>query len=430
MSSPDASPTRAGITAILSHVRAAFAILGHYPVLLPLGLVTLCAQMTYSGVNNVSIPKLVPVLAVPHAQEGWITGAIVSTFLLSETFLRIPFGWLSDRYGRVPLILLALFGSIPSIWLGGHVPAAHWQWLFPLRWWDGMMAAALWPSVFALLSDRVPWRGRANAMGMINMMYMLALFIGWGLAGVLVARTGNPRLYFSLGAGFFGIGGLIALGALLWRPHLNHPHPDMHLEDAERSMVSALHHVVLLFITFVQNFAITLLAPFMFRYATEYLHFSLAQLALLVGVPVVGVGLLALPLSRLSDVLGRVTVVRTAFTTSAVALWMFSAFHTLPALAGSALLLAVGFAMGIPAWLAVISSLSGSKTRGVTMAGYGTVQGMAAVCGPLVAGVIWDRIGHGYIISASALTITLAALLAWFALPRRLYHIQNPASTV
>lgn len=424
MSSPDL-PSSSRLREIVDHLRGAFGIFTRFPVLIPLGLITLFAQLCYSGINNVSLPMLIPRLAILPGEDGWITGAVVSTFLLSETFLRLPFGWLSDRYGRARLIIGALFLSAPTVWLTGRVAPAHWLALFPLRWWDGMMAAALWPSLFALTSDLVPWRWRANAMGLVNMMYMLALIIGSVIAGALIAHTGNPRLFFTFGSTMLMAGGVIALLFFLPRPQLNLPHPQVRLEDAERCVTSVAQHTVLLSITFAQNFAISLLAPFIFRYITEYLHFDKTQLAVLLGIPVIGVGLLALPLSRLGDLLGRLTVVRLAFTLVAVAMWLFSLWHTLPMLAGCTLVIAVGFAMGIPAWLAVISSLSGSRTRGVTMAGYGTVQGAAAVFGPLVAGLIWDRLGHGAIVPASAAALTLATVLVWFAVPNKLDRLPH-----
>lgn len=410
-------------------IAAAFGIIRLFPVLLPVGLITLFAEMTYSGINNVTVPEFVRLLGISVTKQGEIIGIIVSTFLLAETFLRVPFGWVSDRFGRANVIIAAMLLSVPSMTLSGLV--SHWPSLIPLRAWDGIMAAALWPSVYALVGDAIPGRKRANAMGVINMMYMLALFIGLALAAILSKQLGNPRLFFFIGASVIGIGGLIAFFFFRANPTLNTPHPDVHREDAESAVVKVSHHVILLTITFTQNFAITLLAPFMFKYATEDLKFTLPELALLIGMPVVGVGLLALPLSRLGDVLGKLRVVRIAFTGIALALWGFSLAHNLLILALVALVIAVAFSMGIPAWLAIISSLTSSKMRGTTMAGYGTVQGIAAVCGPLVAGVIWDKIGHPQIFVASAVMITIGALLAWFALPEHLHrHVQKETGTV
>ncbi len=407
---------------------AAFAILTDYPILLPLGIVTLFAQMTYSGVNNVTLHQYVRLLGATAHNDGIIVGWITAAFLLAETFLRVPFGWLSDRFGRARMIIGALLLSAPSLFIGSLV--TQYDWLIPLRCWDGIMAAALWPSLFALVGDTVPQRFRANAMGAINMMYMLALFSGGALAAVLLQSTNTPRSYFIFGSLMMALGGLVAFGIFRLRPQYHEPHPEVHLEDEERAVVSVARHIPLLVITFVQNFAILILAPLMFDYVRRDLGFELRQLAWLVGAPVVGIALLALPLSRIGDVIGKITVVRVAFTVIAAALWAFAFNRSLVGLACITTVIGVAFAMGIPAWLAIITSLSGKKTRGVTFASYGTVQGMAAVTGPIVGGYIWNTLGHGYIFMASAAAITLGSLLAWFTLPEHLHHIQKSRHTV
>ncbi|HOF87916.1 MAG TPA: MFS transporter, partial [Armatimonadota bacterium] len=419
------SPPPPGPTAAPRNpLAAAFGILFAYPVLIPLGLVTLCAQLTYSGVNNVTMHQYIKILGATSQNDGIILGWVGSMFLLSETFLRVPFGWLSDRVGRAKLVILALLLSAPSFFISSTV--AHYRWLFPLRWWDGMMAAALWPSVFALIGDTVPARARANAMGAINMMYMLALFAGGALAGVLLDRSGSPRIFFVVGSAVMALGGLVALTVFRARPQLAAPHPDVHGEDEARAALPPLRHLPLLVITFVQNFAILILAQLLFDYVRHDLGFTLKQIGLLVGAPVVGIALFALPLSRVGDIVGKVAVVRAAFTAVAIALWAFAFNTSLLGLSIITAVIGVAFAMGIPAWLAIITSLSGRTSRGVTFAAYGTVQGLAAVCGPIVGGYIWNTLGHAAIFMVSAAAITLGALLAWTALPG---HLKSSSSS-
>jgi len=280
-----------------------------------------------------------------------------------------------------------------------------------------MMAAALWPSVFALIGDTVPARARANAMGAINMMYMLALFTGGALAGILLDRSGSPRTFFVVGSAVMLLGGLTALTFFRTCPQLDAPHPEVHIEDEERAALSPLRHLPLLVITFVQNFAILILAQLLFDYVRHDLGFTLKQIGLLVGAPVVAIALFALPLSRVGDMVGKIAVVRVAFTAVAIALWAFAFNKTLIGLSIITAIIGIAFAMGIPAWLAIITSLSGRKSRGVTFAAYGTVQGLAAVCGPIAGGYIWNTLGHSAIFMASAAAISLGALLAWTTLP-------------
>jgi len=410
---------------------AAFAILAHYPVLIPLAFATLLAQLTYSGINNVSVPQYIGILRLPR--EGAVIGALTATFLLAETALRVPFGWLSDRIGRARLIVGALLLSAPSVLASALAPSYHW--LFPLRAWDGMMAAALWPSIYALIGDHVPERVRANAMGSINMMYLLALFIGGALGLGLYKATGNPRAFFLLGGALFAAGGALIFTFFRRQPQLQTPPPETQQEEAASAPAPIARHAILLTITFTQTFAITVLAPFMIRYATDPvaaggLGFNMRQLALLVGAPMVGVGIFALPLSRLSDILGKLTAVRLAFGAIAVMLWVFAFFQQLPVLALTAMVIGVAFSMGIPAWLAILSSLSGRQSRGMTLAGYGAVQGVASVLGPIASGWVWDHIGHSQIFLLSAASVSLAALLAWTALPRQPSHTQKQLETV
>ncbi|HEY3378237.1 MAG TPA: MFS transporter [Armatimonadota bacterium] len=421
-----------GLLRVWRHILAAFEIVRHYPIIIPLALITLIDEINYSGLNNVALPAYIGTLGLPLkvsggvlasylGTDGGLVAIIASTFLFSETLFRLPTGWLSDRLGRINLIIGAMFLSAPSFFLSWWVP--NYLWLIPLRLWDGMMAAALWTSVYAVIGDAVPERFRANAMGFINMMYMLGLLSGYAIAGGIDKMTGQPRMFLLVSAGLVAVAAVAAWLFFRRRPEYNTPHPDVHLEEAEKAAISVSRHSVLLLITFSQNFALTMIAPFMYRYARDSvakggLGLTSAQLLLLVGVPVLGVAIFAVPLSRVADRVGKLTAVRVGFTAVAATLWIFSFTRELWVLSLVATVVGVAFSMGVPAWLAILSSLTSSKTRGATLGGYGAVQGIAAVLGPLVSGpFIWGHYGHASIFLASALVLAFAALLAWFALP-------------
>ncbi|MHB9022853.1 MAG: MFS transporter [Armatimonadota bacterium] len=421
--SPETHSLTARVRRGMQTLLQSFGIVRQFPVLISLGIITLFAEFTYSGLNNVTLPVYIPTLGIDRAYEGRIIGVVLASFLLSETFLRIPFGWLSDRIGRARMVIGAMLLAVPSVLLAGLV--TRYVWLIPLHWWDGMMAAALWPSVYALVGDTIPHRLRANAMGVINMMYMLGLLLGWTVASVIDKTVGQPRLFFFIGAALIGVGGLITAYYARRYPFLNQPHPEVHVEDAEHTVVSISRHTVLLSLTFLINFAITITGAFFYRYLTDEQHglgFSLVQLAVIAGVPLIGVAIFALPLSRLGDVIGKVTAVRLAFAVIALCLWGFTLTRALPVLAVITLILGIAFSVGVPAWLAILTSLSVRKTRGVTLAGYGTVQGIAAVLGPLVAGQIWDHANSAFIFVSSAALMTLATVVSWIALPEHHYR--------
>lgn len=441
--SPEKSNWRVHLQGAWSALYAAFNILTQYPVILPVALITMVNEMNYSGINNITLPEYVATLNV-LGNTGKLTGLLVSIYLLSEAIFRLPSGWLSDRFGRTRMITLAMLLLAPSYLLGGLVPNPDYLLFIPLRFWDGAMAALMWTSVFAVIGDAVPERDRANAMGVINMTFMVGAMLGYLFAGgtVLLTEHQHPRWYFFFAAAVVAMVGSTAYSFFRQRPELNITHPEVHLEDARRKMLTRAGHVPLLVITFLQTFALTLLAPFIFRYATDPTPGGLGlnghQLLLLLGVPVLGLAIFAIPLSRVADRIGKRNAVRIAFTVVGLTLWVFAFNRHLGMLTLVTTLVGIAFSMGVPAWLAILSALGGTESRGATLGSYGSVQGLAAVLGPIVGGFLLDDKGLAMQLRASlgralqgevshfsvlflvsSVMVMLAALIAWVALPAR-----------
>lgn len=423
--SRDLSNMRLGT--LLHHLGASFLVFHRFPVLLPAALLMLVDEMNYSGINNVAISAYLnglPAAVMAPEAKKLLIGGMASTFLLAETLFRLPSGWLSDHFGRARIVTLAVLLTAPSFLLAALAP--RWSWLFPLRAWDGIMAAAIFTSVYAIIGDAVPERFRANAMGVINASYMFGLLAGYAVAGTVDSLTKQPRLFLLISTAVAVCAGLLAWLFFRARPELNAPHPEVHREEAGKSGVDFSHHLILLLITFTQNLALTILAPYMYLYAVKKeliaqggLGLSFSELGILIGGPLLGVAFFAIPLSRLADRIGTYTAVRLAFTVVAATLWVFAVTKSLWLLATAALFVGIAFSMGVPAWLAILSSLAGSKTRGMTLGGYGTVQGVAAVIGPLAGALVWRRFGLPHLFTASAVLVGIASILAWTALPQR-----------
>lgn len=429
---------------------SAFTILLQYPVILPVAMITMVNEMNYSGINNITLPAFVGTLNLAE-NTGKLTGLLVSVFLLSEAIFRLPSGWMSDRFGRSRMITLAMLLLVPSYLIAASLPSHAYLLFIPLRFWDGLMAALMWTSVFAIIGDAVPDRDRANAMGVINMTFMVGAILGYLFAGgaVLFTNHQHPRWYFFFASAVAALVGFAAYTVFKRYPALNAAHPDVHLEDAQRQPVTFARHLPLYVITFLQTFALTLLAPFIFKYATDStlsggLALNGRQLLLLLGMPVLGLAIFAIPLSRLADHIGKRNAVRLAFTVVGLTLWIFAVNRHLWVLTVVTTVVGIAFSMGVPAWLAIISALGGRKSRGTTLGGYGTVQGLAAVCGPIVGGFLLDDKGlvqqlrdsigiavHGEVshfsmlFFVSGMTVLLAAILSWLTIPARVCDAEN-----
>lgn len=417
--SSNTTKTTSTLRTLLQNVVAAFQVFRAYPILMPVALLMLVGETNFSGINNVTIPSYLQNLSLSAATKVWLVGVVASTFLLAETIFRMPCGWLSDRLGRTRVITTAMVLTGPSFLLTALL--THYQWLFVLRAWDGLMAAAIFTSIYALIGDAVPERLRANAMGVVNAMYMVGLLAGYVAAGTIDAVTGAPRHFLFFSAALAVVAGILSGIYLERNRRFTAPHPEVHLEDAEKAVVSAARHAVLLSVTFAQNLALTIIAPLMYLYTVKKgvggLELSLPQLGLLAGLPLLGIAIFAIPLSRVADRIGKLTAVRIAFTAVAATLWIFAVTRELWLLSVAITVVGVAFSMGIPAWLAIISALAGRKTRGVTLGAYGAMQGLASVLGPLVGSLVRAHYGLREIFVASAIMVAIAAILVWIALP-------------
>ena len=359
---------------------------------------------------------ILPVFAI-HAQDlagatPLLIGLAIGAYGLTQAILQIPFGMLSDRIGRKPVIFagLALFamGSVVAA-LSTTIEGVIFGRIIQ---GSGAIAAA----VMALAADLTREEVRTRAMAAIG----ISIGLSFGVAMVL-----GPALahWFGL-AGIFWFTGLLALGGALILALLvpTPAHSSVH-RDAE---------------PVASQFGGVLASADLLRldYGILTLHMLMTALFLVVPLdlkaaglpaaqhwwvylPVLFLSVLAMvPFIIMAERHGRMKpVLLGAVAALGLALLGFYAFHTaLPTLVLFLFLFFTAFNLLEASLPSLISRVAPPGAKGTAMGAYSTSQFAGAFLGGLLGGWFHQRFGQD-----AVLLFCAGAALLWFlvALPMR-----------
>jgi DHA1 family tetracycline resistance protein-like MFS transporter len=147
-------------------------------------------------------------LYVPATDVAFTMSALVSVFAVC-TFLAAPvFGALSDRYGRKPILLLSLLGSVVGYVLLG-AGGALWV-LFLGRIIDGITAGNQ-SALFAYITDSTEPHERGKWFGYLGGAIGLGFMIGPAVGGLLGASSVTLPFFVTAGVTLVSMLGISVL---------------------------------------------------------------------------------------------------------------------------------------------------------------------------------------------------------------------------
>jgi len=188
------------------------------------------------GLRMFGLFIILPVFAfyaedLPGGNNYTLVGIALGAYGLTQAILQIPFGWLSDRIGRKPVIYLGLIlfaiGSLIA------AMAVDIYWVIAGRVIQG--AGAISAAVMALAADLTREEHRTKAMATIGMTIGTVFAISLITAPVLNQWIGVP--------GIFAMTGVLALLAMLVvkkiipDPHISRFHSDTEVSPASFASV-------------------------------------------------------------------------------------------------------------------------------------------------------------------------------------------------
>ncbi|MFQ5794938.1 MAG: MFS transporter [Candidatus Bipolaricaulia bacterium] len=339
-------------------------------------------------------------------------GLMTMSFALAQ-LLAAPFmGSFADRFGRRPLVLVALAGfTVANI---GFLFAPSTEVFILVRALEGALTAGLFPAAMGVVADIVPEDKRAQWVGIVMGSYGAGfifgpvaggvLYDGWGFAAPFVASAVLAFIAF------------IAATILVpetrtrevrWREELRQRRAAATAPAAQQASVWASLprpiHVfgTLLLLDFIIVFAFAFIEPQMVFYFFEELGWTTVQF----GAVVSAYGL-AMVLGRSSDRYGRksIIVIGILFTTGfyfglSVVTW-FTLLMLVAVVAG------LGTALTSPALSAFYLDITAEQHRSRVVGIKGASASLGGVAGPLlvvgasawttpqgvfvIAGVLWQ----------------------------------------
>ena len=126
-----------------------------------LRLLFLSVFLSFLGTSVVFPLRLL--YAQAHGATPAEIGLMAAAFLVAPLVSQLPMGWLVDRWGRVPVLMLGLISHaiLSALYIAFNTPVE----LIALRFVEGISVSAFRPAVNSYIADVTPQEHRAEAYG-------------------------------------------------------------------------------------------------------------------------------------------------------------------------------------------------------------------------------------------------------------------------
>ena len=159
------------------------------------------------GLRMLGLFIILPVFALyaqhlPGGESHLLMGIALGAYGLTQAILQIPAGWLSDRYGRKPVIYISLILFALGSFIAAYAGDIYWVIIGRVVQGAGALNAA----VMALTADLTREEVRTRAMAMIGITIGITFSISMVLSPLLNSVLSVP--------GIFAMTGVLALLAM------------------------------------------------------------------------------------------------------------------------------------------------------------------------------------------------------------------------
>ena len=371
------------------------------------------------GIGFGIISPVVPFLVQPYTsnpgEQAIVVTMITSVYAVCVFFAAPGLGALSDKYGRRPVLLLCLLGSVIGYLIFG-IGGALWV-LFAGRIIDGITGGTI-STIFAYFADIIPPEHRTKYFGWMSAIVGVGGVIGPTLGGLLAKLGYSVPLYFgaiitllNVVYGFFFMPESLDKNNRLKEITFVRLNPFTQLASI-LSMKSIQRLLVSAFLIWIPNgslqavFSQFTMDTFSFQPAIIGLMFSIMGFQDIISQSLIMPKLLIKLSDKQIAILGMISEI---IGYSLIALSALFSFY--PLLIAGMFIFGFGDSIFGPSFNGMLSKSVDSSEQGRIQGGSQSIQALARMIGPIIGGQIYVSLGHaapafmGIILIAAAIPV-------------------------
>ncbi len=381
------------------------------------------------GLRMLGLFIILPIFALyasklPGGSSHLLMGIALGAYGLTQAILQIPAGWMSDRYGRKPIIYIGLV----LFALGSFVAASSGNIYLVILGRAIQGAGAINAAVMALTADLTREEHRTKAMAMIGMTIGVTFSASLILSPMLNGMLGVP--------GIFALTGVLALFALLIvrfvipNPEITHFHSDTEASGSKFAEVLKNRDLLRLDFGIFSLHAILMSVFMQVPFVLERNGLAVSQhWKIYLPVMLIAFALMVPPIiiAESRGKMKQVFVGAVALAACGQLVLMFGQ-HSLWGVAAALLVFFAAFNVLEATLPSMISKVAPLSAKGTAMGVYSSVQFLGAFFGASVGGALMQFVGGNSVFIFAILWLLLwvavAAGMKPLALVRtRLYHL-------
>ncbi|KOF58174.1 MFS transporter [Clostridium sp. DMHC 10] len=371
------------------------------------------------GIGFTIIAPVIPFLVKPYisnpGDQAIVVTLLTSVYAICMFFSAPGLGALSDKYGRRPVLLVCLLGSVIGYLVFG-IGGALWV-LFVGRIIDGITGGTI-STIFAYFADIIPREQRTKYFGWMSAVVGVGTVIGPTLGGLLAKFGYSVPMYFgaiitllNVVYGFFFMPESLDKNNRLKEITFVRLNPFTQLASV-LSMKNLKRLLVSAFLLWIPNgslqavFSQFTIDTFSFQPALIGLIFSIIGFQDIISQGFIMPKLLIKLSDKQIAILGMASEVIGYSLIAASALFSFY-----PLFIAGMFIFGFGDSIFGPSFNGMLSKSADSSEQGRIQGGSQSIQSLAKMIGPIIGGQVYVSLGHvapafmGIILIAAAIPV-------------------------